>query len=75
MFFSSTIYHKVAPFSPLPQTMEQSDQNITPGRIGSVFFFPRNSLSILKGKPRRWGYKTAFGKNEHLYYRRKKGEA
>jgi hypothetical protein len=47
-------------------------EKITPGRIGTVFFFPRNSLEILKGKPARWGYETAFGKNEHLVdYKRK----
>lgn len=71
IFFSSDIYHKVAPFIPLPQAPEQAAHNITPGRIGSVFFFPKNSLRILKGKPRRWGYTTAFGRNEHLYSRRR----
>jgi len=72
IFYSSDIYHKVAPFTPLPQTPEQADQIITPGRIGSVFFFPRNSLKVLKGKLKRWGYRTAFGKNEHLFLHRKK---
>jgi hypothetical protein len=73
IFFSSYIHHKVAPFVPLPQTPEQVAQNITPGQIGSVFFFPKNSLRILQGKPKRWGYWTAFGKNEHLFVCRKKG--
>lgn len=74
IFFSSAIYHKVAPFSPLPQTAEQAALNITPGRIGSVFFFPKQSLEILREKPPRWGYQTAFGKNEHLLAREKKGK-
>jgi len=75
IFFSSIIYHKVAPFTPLPQTPAQKAQDITPSRIGSVFFFPRNSLRMLEGKPDRWGYRTAFGKNEHLYYCHKGGAA
>jgi len=62
IFFSSIIYHKVAPFTPLPQTPAQKAQDITPGRIGSVFFFPGNSLRMLEGKPDRWGYRTAFGR-------------
>ncbi len=73
VFFSSNIYHKVSLFTPLPQTPEQAAQNITPGQIGSVFFSSRNSLKILKGKPKRWGYRTAFGKNKNLYWHRKKG--
>jgi hypothetical protein len=73
IFYSSVIYHKVAPFTPLPQTPEQALHNITPGRIGNVFFFPKNSLRILQGKPKRWGYRTAFGKNEHLYLNQRKG--
>jgi hypothetical protein len=71
IFFSSDIYHKVAPFTPLPQTADQAADNITPGRIGSVFFFPKNSLAILRGKPKRWAYRTAFGRNEHLHKRQK----
>jgi hypothetical protein len=75
IFYSSTIFHKVAPFVPLPQTPEQAADNITPGRIGNVFFFPKSSLDILKDKPKRWGYRTAFGKNEHLLARQKKDQA
>jgi hypothetical protein len=38
-----------------------------PGRIGSVFFFfPKASYDILKDKRLRWGYETAFGRNENL---------
>jgi hypothetical protein len=66
IFFSSKIYHKVETFHPAQQTIEQSKQNITPGRIGSVFFFPKPSYEILEDKWKGWAYKTAFGRNEHL---------
>ena len=39
-------------------------QNITPGRIGNVFFFPSPSFAILKGKPPLWGQVTSFGRYE-----------
>lgn len=69
IFFSSTIYHQVAPFEPLPQTRQNAADGVTPGRIGTVLFFPQASLQLLKDKPARWGYRTAFGKNEHLFKR------
>jgi len=28
-------------------------------------------LKILEGKPKRWGYRTAFGQNKHLLARQK----
>lgn len=40
--------------------MGPNDQ-ITPGRIGSVFFFPRESLAQLQGKPKNWARDTAYG--------------
>lgn len=66
IFYSSVIFHKVTLFIPLPQTIEQAADDITPGRIGSVFFFLKASLAILKGKPKGWDYTTAFGRNEGL---------
>ena len=66
IFFSSAIYHKVERFVPKVQTQEESNQNITPGRIGTVFFFPEASFEILQDKNEGWGYKTAFGRNEDL---------
>jgi hypothetical protein len=66
IFYSSKIFHKVAKFWPVTQTQEEKEENITPGRIGSVFFFPVESYNILEGKPARWGYRTAFGRNEDL---------
>ena len=67
IFFSSLIYHKVATFYPSTQTASQAEQNITPGRIGSVFFFPSASYKILKDRRPNWGYETAFGRNEALF--------
>jgi hypothetical protein len=66
IFYSSAIFHKVSTFFPLAQTVDQSSEAITPGRIGSVFFFPKDSLDILKGKPKNWGRETNFGRNESL---------
>lgn len=79
IFYSSQIYHKVDTFTPLPQTKDMENQHITPGRIGTVFFFPKESLDILKGKSRRWGALTGFGGAEHLlpknnYYQLETGE-
>jgi len=56
----------VATFNPSPQTILQAHEKITPGRIGSVFFFPSASYKVLKDKRPGWGYETAFGRNEHL---------
>jgi len=61
IFFSSELYHKVSNFQPLQQTKEQKDKNITPGRIGTVMFFPKASFEILKGKPEGWARKTDYG--------------
>jgi hypothetical protein len=66
IFFSSNLYHKVATFHPKPQTVSQQKEDITPGRIGSVFFFPEPSYAELKDKRPGWAYQTAFGRNEHL---------
>lgn len=64
-FHSSEIYHKVAPFISHVYTSEKKE-NLTPGRIGTVMFFPKNSYDILKDKPPGWGRKTHFGRDEHL---------
>jgi len=57
------IYHKVAPFIAKAQTAKQKAESVTPGRIGTVFFFPQASYEILEGKKKGWGRKTNFGKN------------
>lgn len=62
IFYSSELYHKVSKFDPLPQTKEQKEKDITPGRIGTVMFFPEASFEILKGKPKGWAVKTNYGK-------------
>lgn len=59
--------HLVDTFYPLPQSPEDRRQKITPGRIGSVFFFPKASFQLLQGKGPHWARKTAFGRNEYLY--------
>lgn len=64
LFYSAYLYHKVDHWTPVAQTLAQQAQNITPGRIGSVFFFPQASFEILENKPPEWGQKTGFGKYE-----------
>jgi hypothetical protein len=67
IFYSSEIYHKVNHFIPMQQTLSAQSQDIMPGRIGTVFFFPKASYEILRSKPAGWGHQTAFGRNEHLF--------
>jgi hypothetical protein len=67
IFFSSRIVHKVETFIPLPQTPDEASQGITPGRIGTVLFFPKDTLELLRGKGPEWAVKTAHGRYEHLY--------
>lgn len=43
------------------------EENLTPGRIGTVMFFPQESYEILKDKPPGWGKATNFGRDEHLF--------
>ncbi|RXW19334.1 hypothetical protein EST38_g6528 [Candolleomyces aberdarensis] len=50
IFFSSILYHKVDTYFPTTQSQEEKEQKITPGRIGSVFFFPKESYEVLKDK-------------------------
>jgi len=64
IFYSSWIYHKVSHFVPDVQTLEQKEKNITPGRVGTVLFFPKTSFDILKGKPAKWGKTTDYGQKE-----------
>lgn len=60
-FFSSDLYHKVSTFKPNIQTQKQKGNNVTPGRIGTVMFFPKDSYSILQGKPKGWAKQTDYG--------------
>jgi hypothetical protein len=63
IFYASILYHKVAHFKPTLQVLVRKDEGITPGRIGTVMFFPEASKNLLKGKEKGWGRKTNFGKN------------
>ncbi|KAJ3500114.1 hypothetical protein NLJ89_g9936 [Agrocybe chaxingu] len=66
LFFSSLLHHEVEEFSPGIQTPEMMELGLTPGRIGTVFFFPKLSLHHLKGKPKGWGKRTGFGNWSNL---------
>ncbi|KAF8164939.1 hypothetical protein B0H34DRAFT_670905 [Crassisporium funariophilum] len=57
----SLIHHKVGKFKAHLQTAEQKEECITPGRTGTVFFFPKDSLSILEEKPEGWASRTGLG--------------
>ena len=58
-FRSADIWHKVAKWVP---TVHDPDEECTPGRIGSVSFFPAPSLKILQDKPAGWGRTTDYGR-------------
>lgn len=61
-FFESTdIFHFVAQFH-IPDYHSGKD-NLTPGRIGSVFFTPKRSLDQLANKKPGWGYFKKFGRH------------
>jgi len=64
IFYAGIFFHKVAHWTPAVQTVEQQAENVTPGRIGNVFFFPTPSFEILKDKPPLWGQVTNFGRYE-----------
>jgi len=66
IFYSSMTYHQVARFTPPPQTQEQKVDNITPGRIGTVMFFPEPIYHLLKGTEVGWARQTDFKRNEDL---------
>jgi hypothetical protein len=42
--------------------MYNTGDDLTPGRIGTVFFFPEPSFEILKDKPAGWGALTDYGR-------------
>ena len=45
--------------------------NVTPGRIGTVFFFPKDSLTILSDKQPRWATLTAMGRKPYVMNNRR----
>ena len=58
-FFSCAFWHKVSEWKPVRH--ETGSLSITPGRIGSVSFFPDRSMDVLKDKEEGWGQKTGYG--------------
>jgi hypothetical protein len=59
---SGALYHCISKWWPAAVPEEVANQNITPGRISTVFFFPETSLHFLEGKPRLWSKSTMGGK-------------
>ncbi|TFK60827.1 hypothetical protein BDN72DRAFT_778923 [Pluteus cervinus] len=57
IFLSGILYHAVGHWEP---TAHPSGI-LTPGRIGNVFFFPKQSYLTLKGKPENWNWGTMTG--------------
>ncbi|KAI0757027.1 hypothetical protein C8Q80DRAFT_1280846 [Daedaleopsis nitida] len=61
---SGVIAHRVTEWKAVSG---EEDEGIgcTPGRIGNIFFSPKNSLRRLAGRPPLWGKQTAYGKYAH----------
>ncbi|TEB19123.1 hypothetical protein FA13DRAFT_1647366 [Coprinellus micaceus] len=55
IFMAGHLYHAVDEWVP---AAVPSGAGVTPGRVSSVFFFPKHSFSILKNKPRFWNMRT-----------------
>jgi len=47
--------------------VQQQEDYILPGRIGTVFFFPKESYKILQDKEKGWGYGSGFGQSDFLW--------
>ncbi|TFK59825.1 hypothetical protein BDN72DRAFT_780214, partial [Pluteus cervinus] len=56
--YAGRLTHKVTNWKPSPHY----PPGVTPGRVGTVFFFPKHSLDQLRGKPYHWGIKTGYGR-------------
>lgn len=59
-FQSADIYHLVSTF--FSPDMDPEEDACTPGRIGSVFFFPEHSLNVLEKKAKGYAMK-GFGRH------------
>ncbi|KIY62270.1 hypothetical protein CYLTODRAFT_361730, partial [Cylindrobasidium torrendii FP15055 ss-10] len=57
IFMAGALYHKVARWVPVGNR----ENGMAPGRVGHVFFFPRDSFRILQDKPPDWCKKTNGG--------------
>jgi len=58
---SGVLYHSIGDWAPTEIPQDLYRQNITPGRVGTVFFSPQASLKYLRGKPPRWAKRTMGG--------------
>ena len=47
--------------------MAPGHEGVTPGRIGSVFFFPSHRIEVLENKEPGWGRKTDYGRWESWF--------
>ncbi|KIM35729.1 hypothetical protein M413DRAFT_32286 [Hebeloma cylindrosporum] len=59
IFLSGQLYHCVGEWKPAKQVKTAP---VTTGRVGNVFFFPRESLEKLTGKNEGWNVNTLSGK-------------
>jgi len=57
IFLAGDLYHGVGEWKP---SGKPTGHNITPGRIGHVFFTPARTLEKLWGKPPKW-FTSTFG--------------
>jgi hypothetical protein len=58
IFLSGQLYHSVSEWKP---DMQGESDRLTPGRVGNVFFFPKESFDKLYGKSAGWNWKTISG--------------
>jgi len=58
IFLSGQLYHSVSEWK--PGKLAAGD-DVTPGRVGNVFFFPKASFDKLHGKPAKWNKRTMTG--------------
>ncbi|KAJ6497590.1 hypothetical protein C8R45DRAFT_1211451 [Mycena sanguinolenta] len=58
---SANLYHATEQWVPVPCPPEVQAQQITPGRVGTVFFTPAKTLETLEGKPEGWMVRTGGG--------------
>ncbi|KAJ3854704.1 hypothetical protein EV368DRAFT_36283 [Lentinula lateritia] len=67
---TSILFHRVEDWTIATPSMEQLEEwkrwRLTPGRIGIVSFFPRNSYNLLNNKEAHWGADTQYGRREEL---------
>ncbi|KAF8057189.1 hypothetical protein FPV67DRAFT_1430549, partial [Lyophyllum atratum] len=64
-FAASKIFHAVARWT--PKEAKPGDE-LTPGRIGTVFFTPSLTLETMKDKEPGWSVKTAMGRAPDATY-------